>query len=239
MAVAGKERPAGDPQVLRSAFTIFRDQIITRDCQLGRRPRIAHADYWDSVKAAWSTLEPERKQAYKDEAASERDMVMARRRKGKGQWLAARSIPSAADRVGLALRDGVAASSPQEQQLELQPAQGGPRPTVYINQALETSLAHSELAAPAMPSLHGNSFTQISRYPLPEPLFAEYLKRNYGCIRQRCVGFKEKCQKMQGGNDFPKKVRYPSHCGAACSQTVSEDRFICIIHSHIALVLVL
>jgi hypothetical protein len=212
LAPAGQERLAGDRKAPRSAFTIFREQVIMRDQGLGRRPRVANKQYWDYLKAAWRALEPERKQAYQDEAASERDLILAGRKRRR---LAAHSAPPAANQVELPqLQDSVAVSSPPLR------AQGGLRSTVYINQALETSRAHSELAAPSMPSLSQDSMS--SRHPLPEPLFAEYLKRAHGRTLQSCSGFKEKCQKMQGGSDFPKKVRYHSRCGAVCSQSAGE-----------------
>lgn len=217
----GDDNDGSDRKVVRSAFKIFRDQIITRDRELGRRPRIASTEHWDSVKAAWRALDPERKRAYEDQASSEQDRVMARR---KRRQLAARSVRQAASQVGLArLQDGVAASSPPEQQPEPQPPQGGLRSTVYVNKALETSHAHSELTLPAMQSLRSSTL-EVSRHPLPERLFAEYLKRTHGQRVQGCENFKEKCQKMQGGSDFPKKVRYHSHCGAVCSQTAGEDK---------------
>jgi len=213
LALAGQERLAGDRKAPRSAFTIFREQIIKRDRELGRRPRVASTQYWESLWAAWRALEPERKQAYEDEAASERDLALTGRKRRR---LAAHSAPSAANQVELPqLQDCVAASSPPLR------AQGGLRSTLYINQALETSRAHSELAVPSMPSSSQDSSSR-SRHPLQEPLFAEYLKRSYGRIVKDCSRFKETCQKMQGGSGFPKKVRYHSHCGAVCSQSEGE-----------------
>ena len=200
-------------KVLRSALMIFRDDVIKRDRELGRRPKIASTEYWDSVKNEWASLGPERKRAYEDQAASEQDMIKAQR---KRRQLAARSRSSAAG-------PGPPAERQPTPQLLEQAENSYSGSTIYINQALEASQMHSQLAVPAM-QRSSLMVAAKSCYPLPEPLFVEYLQRNRGGIVARCNDFKEKCQKIQGGTGFPTEVTYHLHCGAVCSRTTAGDK---------------
>ena len=200
-------------KVLRSALMIFRDDVIKRDRELGRRPKIASTEYWNSVKNEWASLGPERKRAYEDQAASEQDMIKAQR---KRRQLAARSRSSAAG-------PGPPAERQPTPQLLEQAENSYSGSTIYINQALEASQMHSQLAVPAM-QRSSLMVAAKSCYPLPEPLFVEYLQRNRGGIVARCNDFKEKCQKIQGGTDFPTEVTYHLHCGAVCSRTTAGDK---------------
>ena len=193
----------------RSALKIFRDDIIKRDRELGRRPKVASTEHWKAVKGEWDAMALERKRAYEDQASAEQDMIKARR---KRQQLAGRARPPLAIEVGVP-------DLPAEQQPP-RADRSCPGSTIYINQTLETSHVHSQLAEPAMPVVQ-MAASSASCYPLPEPLFAEYLRRTRGGIVKRCEGFKEDCQKMQGGSEFPKKVTYHLHCGALCSQTTA------------------
>ena len=83
---------------------------------------------------------PERKRAYEDQAASEQDMIKAQR---KRRQLAARSRLSAAG-------PGPPAERQPTPQLPEQAENSYPGSTIYINQALDTSQIHSQLAVPAM-----------------------------------------------------------------------------------------
>ena len=60
-------------------MAIYRDEIVSRDRELARRPKIATTEYWDPVKAGWKNLPPERKRAYEDQSASEQAIVRAQR----------------------------------------------------------------------------------------------------------------------------------------------------------------
>ena len=203
----------------RSSLAIYRDEIVSRDRELARRPKIATTEYWDSVKAGWENLPPERKRAYEDQSASEQAIVKAQRTRLR---LAAQES-RLAGAVAIGGGSGAASSSSQEQpQPQQQEATQRIGSSVYINQTLETAEAHAQLAEPVMPSLQSSSSMEISWYPLPVKLFGDYLKRQRGHIVSRCEDFKQKCQKMQGGTGFPNKVRYHTHCGAVCPQSVAE-----------------
>lgn len=85
-----------------------------------------------------------------------------------------------------------------------------------LNRNLECSISQKDFPD------RGQS-PEPSLTPLPLPIFQEFLRATKGNRKTVQAAFERDCCKIQGGSEFPEKVRYHTPCGSLCQKATSKD----------------